>query len=1592
MGQKNILVPGISSGEKITVIPHTNGDDFWIILPTQERSNTLNVYQLNDATGLSGVINTFVLSRNVPGAGYLKANLSGDKIVVGTDGPGLAVMDFDASSGTISNEVNHSVGGVFFVYGIEFSPNEEFIYFTQPVVDRTLKVLEIATGTITNIPLTNGTEEAWALQLGPDSLIYVATNNGFPTTTVGAIQDPNQLVSTNGDYDGDFVTFGCIPGSGGGVFRGLPSFVPPLVIRQTCVPPAEATISANPGVDFCEGESITLNASVTNNFFYAWLNQAGDTVLQGLNETSLNVSNSGQFTVSIADPIDLSDATCRLTSAPITVTEHSNPVIAGPIDGPGTVCEGSTAIDYTLQNTSGFSSITWGSPTNGAVNVTNTNSNPITVNFANVTNINQAVTLSVTVEQVNGTVTCTSTTPFTRDITIESLPTLSLSATSANVACNSTGNTITIQNFDANSTYNVVSATTGYNVSVNGSTIEFDVNENNGSFVIQQVSANNCESNQVTVNVNVIGCGIEANFTVSDNSLCSDATVVFDATSSNAGGNGATITNYSWIFPNEFTITNSTLDSSVVTGTVTNTGTTPITVSATLTITNNVNLTDDTVQVNAITINPNPPTVGISQSGSVCEGEDAIFTVAPFNPNSTYTWSSTATLGATNNDFTTVTNGTTGYIVKVVEENEFGCIGDTAQISVTPEATPLLEITPTNPTVNCNSTGNFLTILNFDPASQYTASSTPNTIVTSVSNDTVFFDVAQDGGTITVMQTTANGCVSNEATASIVVIGCGVEANFTVTNEGCANDTIVFTSISDPGLNASIVDYDWTFPAEVNVLFFNADSSEVTATVNNITNAPISISVSLGIETSVGLMDDTTIVDVITINPLPADIDIVRTGLVCQVDTSFFSVNPSNPNSTYVWSAINNVSLTSNGATASAVNGVTDYTVIVQETNEFGCIGVEDSLDVTIETTPIIDLEVNAIAPACFSSNNVVLITNFDATSNYTAIGNPASLISTVQNDSILINVGDETGTITVQQTTANGCISDEVTIDVSIIGCGLIADFTVTTEACANDTVVFDGTLSDAGNNASIVDYNWTFPSNVTPITSVDSAIVTAIVTNTGTTNAPLDVTLEIITSAGLSADTTKISVITVFPLPVQPTIEQLGGTCPGDTSIFVVSPFDSTLIPTWITSEVRLQETPDSLFIINGNSDYSVSVSIQNTITGCVSPLSDVITRTVNEIPVIVSIDQPDGPFCPSFSANNSMFEFIANITGADSISWSSNQAIFSDPNNDTTDVVFTVINDVAAVTVEAFGNGCDAFASETITFPVDTSFQVSYNIINDTLCENDSQIYRLDISGDVPPSELVSIVWTYNGDTISTADTAFVPSAQQNDLLTVNVDPNFCFDVFSVFSDSVTLAVVDRPGAILAIEGEVGQFMIEDITIPVINLTDDFQQTRQFLGLPNPNQWQWFWFDESGDSLSTIDIVTPTQVPFTQATPPNLNQPQFDITYFLVTDNDFCTDTSTAVLTIKFNIHIPNAFTPDDDNDIHDTWFITNLENFAPVNVEIFNRWGNLVFNSDDYDNSWDGLNNDGEELPFGTYFYIVTLGEGLPTFTGPVSILK
>ena len=87
------------------------------------------------------------------------------------------------------------------------------------------------------------------------------------------------------------------------------------------------------------------------------------------------------------------------------------------------------------------------------------------------------------------------------------------------------------------------------------------------------------------------------------------------------------------------------------------------------------------------------------------------------------------------------------------------------------------------------------------------------------------------------------------------------------------------------------------------------------------------------------------------------------------------------------------------------------------------------------------------------------------------------------------------------------------------------------------------------------------------------------------------------------------------------------------------------------------------------------------------------------------------------------------------------------------------------------------------------------------------------------------------------------------------------------------------------------------------------------------------------------------------------------------------------------------IPNLITPNGDGK-NDQWIIDDLDGFPDAVVEIYDRWGRLVFKSEEgYPAPWDGTNMNGNAVPTGSYHYVIMLNH--PDFrqiSGALSVIR
>ncbi|RNC87061.1 MAG: PKD domain-containing protein [Winogradskyella sp.] len=257
---KNIMLHTPTT-EKLVAVKNANNDGLWVI-SHKSNSNEFIAYSVSSSgintTPVISAVGTLVFSSNWDNypIGQIKISPDGTKLAVAraTGLSEVQLFDFNTSTGIVSNPVTlfdtPDANETFStsVYGVEFSPNSQVLY----VSIRGISVFQynLLAGSSTDIidsqlPVSIGTTQNAALQLGPDGKIYVAK---FQSLYLDAINNPN-IVGTGCDYQSNDLYL-----EGRRCLLGLPSFSPVLF---------EISFQTQSN---CLGEPTQFNAAISQNY------------------------------------------------------------------------------------------------------------------------------------------------------------------------------------------------------------------------------------------------------------------------------------------------------------------------------------------------------------------------------------------------------------------------------------------------------------------------------------------------------------------------------------------------------------------------------------------------------------------------------------------------------------------------------------------------------------------------------------------------------------------------------------------------------------------------------------------------------------------------------------------------------------------------------------------------------------------------------------------------------------------------------------------------------------------------------------------------------------------------------------------------------------------------------------------------------------------------------------------------------------------------------------------------------------------------------------------------------------------------------
>jgi gliding motility-associated-like protein len=1369
-------------------------------------------------------------------------------------------------------------------------------------------------------------------------------------------------------------------------------------VTVTVAPPPVAVPGA--AVAFCSGGTGQLGAAAVAGYSYSWSPATGLSSSTVANPT-VTLTNTTSAPITQTYTLTISSGTCSATG---TVAVTVNPA---PVATPGAAvafCSGGSAqlgaaavtgLTYSWSPATGLSSSTVANPT---VTLTNTTSTAIT----------QTYTLTVT--NAGG---CTSTAPVA--VTVTPLP-VAVPGSAKSICSGGTGQLGAAA--VAGYTYSWSPATGLSSATAANPTVTLTNTTNapiTQTYTLTVTSGAGCTSTgTVVVTVNPLptaAAGAAVGF-------CSGSTAQLGA----ASVAGLT---YSWSPATGLSSAN------VANPTVTLTNTTgaPITQTYTLTVTSGGCASTGTV---AVTVNPNPA-ANAGAAKAICSGGNAQLGAAAVS-GVTYSWSpNTGLSNATAaNPTVTLTNTTgapitqtytltttsatgctnTGTVVVTVNPAPVAtagaavtfCSGGAGQLGATAVAgltyswspnTGLSNPTAANPTVTLtNTTGAPITqtyTLTVSGVGSCTATATVvvtvNPLPTANAGAAVAFCSGGSGqlGAVAVSGLTyswspATGLSSSTAASPTVTLTNTTSAattqtyTLTVTNAGgCTNTNTVAVTVNPlpiavPGaavafcsgstgqLGAAAVSgntYSWSPATGLS----SALAANPTVTLTNSTGAAITQTYTLTVTSATGCTSMGTVV--VTVNPLPT----ANAGAAvafCSGGTGQLGAAAVS-GLTYSWSPATGLSsATAANPTVTLTNTTavaTTQTYTLTTTSAAGCTST-GTVVVTVNPLPT---AVPGAAVAFCSGSSAQL--GAAAVSGLTYSWSPTTGLSSATAANPTVTLTNTTATATTQTytltvTSATGCTST-----------GTVA-VTVSPQPVAAAGVAITNCSGGAGqlgaSPISGLTYSW---SPATGLSSATAANPTVTLTNTTTVNTTQTYTLTVTNAGGCTSTSTVV--VTVLPTVAPGSIGSDQAVCAGSvpaplTSTAAAAGGAGTYVYQWESSPDNVTWTAvagvTSLTYTPGPVAATTYFRRRVTAGTCGAAYSNVITITTQPL-LIPAVALPVLPAqcagtaftftpTPTNAGNSPTYQWFVNGT-----------AVGTGPTYTSTTLRDgDIVRVVLTPTVGFCASGpAIATARVSLTPVLISSVKVSTSTTL-PVCVGAPVAFGIDVVANIGSSPQYQ--WQVDGANVAGATGPRFTSTTLRDGQAVTLvvrSTDACGQPATATSNAVRVTI-NQPVQVSAgpdktiTEGE--SVVLEgtaDGTYPVIW---------------SPSQTLTF---AAGNQLRPVAA------------------PLVTTTYALSAGAGYCGGTSLVTVTVLPRVRIPNAFSPNGDNN-DDTWQIDNIEAYPNSRVLVFNRWGAKIFEATNYTrgSEWRGTIN-GQPAPFGTYYYVITLGNG-KSFTGPLTIIN
>ncbi len=146
--------------------------------------------------------------------------------------------------------------------------------------------------------------------------------------------------------------------------------------------------------------------------------------------------------------------------------------------------------------------------------------------------------------------------------------------------------------------------------------------------------------------------------------------------------------------------------------------------------------------------------------------------------------------------------------------------------------------------------------------------------------------------------------------------------------------------------------------------------------------------------------------------------------------------------------------------------------------------------------------------------------------------------------------------------------------------------------------------------------------------------------------------------------------------------------------------------------------------------------------------------------------------------------------------------------------------------------------------------------------------------------------------------------------------------------------------------------------------IHICDEEDLQLAVTSNPNGSSYIWTYTPVGGGPLD-LNNNTPSY---------NVPQHAYGSYEIEVTDVNGCRNTIEIEVEEQCELIFHNVITPNGDGN-NDGWVIENFDASVTHDLHIYNRWGNEVYSTSNFDNFWRGVDNSGKELTHGVYYYVL-----------------